>query len=126
MNSLTRRILVPTSAAVLVVGLLAGCSPATHPAVEPITRSAASLQGATVKLPLDTTLNITTGSLSVTSYTAVASDPSIAKFTRGYKTYSAKFNPGITPLKVGETKVVLKNKQGGIQWVTFTVDVVKG
>lgn len=127
MNTTVRRILLAATAATLAAGILAGCTPATpHLVVAPISRSAGSLQGKTIKLPLNTILNINTGDLAVTSYTAVVSDPSVAKFTRGYKTYSAEFNPGITPLKVGETKVVLKNKDGGIQWITFTVDVVKG
>jgi hypothetical protein len=127
MTRMIARPLVTLAVAVLLAGGLAGCaSSPTKPAIEPITRSAGSLQGATVKLPLDRVLNITTGDLATTSYSAVVSDPSVAKFTRGYKTYSALFNPGITPLKVGETKVVLKNKDGGIQWVTFTVDVVNG
>ena len=121
-----RRVALLCVSAILIAGL-AGCAGSpTKPAVEPITRSAGSLQGATVKLPLDTVLDITTGSMSVTSYSAVVSDTSVAKFTRGYKTSSAEFNPGVTPLKVGETKVVLKNKNGGIQWGTFTVDVVGG
>jgi hypothetical protein len=124
MNRILRRILIPVAVATCVVGLVVGCAAASHPVVAPITRSAASLQGKTVKLPLDAVLNITTGSLSVASYSGDVSDPSIAKFTKGYKTSSAEFNPGITPLKVGETKVVLKNKNGGIQWVTFTLDVV--
>jgi hypothetical protein len=126
MSLLSRRILIPAASAICLASILTGCTPSGHPAVEPITRSAGSLQGKTIKLPLDTVLNITTGSLSITSYSAVVSDTSVAKFTRGYTTYSAKFDPGVTPLKVGETKVVLKNKDGGIQWVTFTVDVVKG
>lgn len=125
---MTRMIARPLAAlaiAALAASILAGCAPANpHIVVAPISRSAESLQGKTIKLPLDTILNINTGSLSVTSYSAVVSDPSVAKFTRGYKTSTAEFNPGITPLKLGETKVVLKNKNGGIQWVTFTVDVV--
>jgi hypothetical protein len=121
-----RRALAPLAVAASVAILLAGCAPATHPAVEPITMSAGSLQGKVVKLPLDTILNITTGSLSVTSYSADVQHPSIAKFTRGYKTSSAEFDPGIKPLKLGETNVILKNTNGGIQWVTFTVEVVRG
>ena len=87
--------------------------------------SAAKLQGATVKVPLDSELNITTGSLAVTSYSGTVADTSIAKFVPGSTTSSAKFDPSVKPLKVGETTVTLKNKNGGIQDVTFTLDVTK-
>jgi uncharacterized lipoprotein len=121
------RFLTASVVAVILVGGLAGCSsPAvTHPVVAPITRSAASLQGETVKIPLGTVLNITTGDLSVTSYSGTIADPSIAKFTSGHNTSSAEFNPGVTTLKVGETQVMLANTDGGIQNVVFTIDVTK-
>jgi hypothetical protein len=90
----------------------------------PITMSTDELQGATVDLPINTVLNITTGSLAVDSYTADVADPSVAEFVQGYTTDTAEFNPGIKPLKEGTTEVVLTNEQGGIQPVTFTVVVV--
>jgi hypothetical protein len=119
-------IVVPLVLAAALAAGLSACSTASqHPVVEPVTRSAGSLQGATVKLPLDAILNISTGSLSPTSYSADIAQPTIAQFTKGTKSGTLETNPGIRPLKVGETKVTLKNANGGIQWVTFTVDVVK-
>jgi hypothetical protein len=127
MKRIPTRALVVLAVAVVAIAALAGCaSTPGKPVVAPITRSAGSLLGKTVKLPLDTILNITTGGLSVTSYEGVVQDTSIAKFTPGRKTSTAQFNPGITPLKVGETMVTLKNANGGIQWVTFKLDVVSG
>jgi len=105
---------------------LAGC--ASEPVIggqpAPITMSTDELQGQTVELPLNTVLNITTGSLAVDSYTGEVADPSVAEFTEGYTTDSAEFNPGVKPLKEGTTEIVLTNAQGGIQPVTFTVEVV--
>ncbi len=115
--------------ALLAAAALTGCASST-PApigsgvVAPITKSTDDLQGATVQLPLNTVLNITTGSLPVDSYSATIADPTIASFTQGHTDGSATFNPGIQPLKVGETQVTLKNAQGGIQDVKFTLDVV--
>ncbi len=115
--------------ALITAAALSGCSASTPTpigsnVVAPITKSANDLQGATVQLPLNTILNINTGSLPVDSYTATISDPSIASFTQGHTDGGATFNPGIKPLKVGETKVTMKNAQGGIQPLVFTVDVV--
>ena len=111
--------------AIISAAVLSGCATAPYtPVVAPITMSTDELQGATVELPLNTVLNITTGDLATDSYTAKISDPSIVEFTQGRKDASATFNPGLTPLKIGSTEVVLTNAQGGIQPVTFTVDVV--
>ena len=52
-------------------------------------------------------------------------DPSVAKFAAGNKTYSLKLDPSVKPLKVGETQLTLKNKNGGIQNVVLTLDVTK-
>jgi len=111
--------------ALIVAASLTGCSSASPSnVVAPITKSTDELQGSTVELPLNTVLNITTGSLAVDSYSATIADPSIASFVQGHTDGSATFNPGITPLKIGETTVTLKNSQGGIQDVKFTLDVV--
>ncbi|MEP6480057.1 MAG: hypothetical protein ABJB03_11735 [Rhodoglobus sp.] len=109
-------------AATAVLALsLAGCAPT--PVGTPITMSSEDLQGKTVELPLNSLLNITTGDLAVDSYTAEIADPSIAEFVQGRTDGSATFNPGIKPLKAGTTEVTLTNEQGGIQAVTFTVNV---
>jgi len=110
--------------ALVTAAALSGCSSTSSSVVAPITKSTDELQGSTVELPLNTVLNITTGSLAVDSYTATIADPSIASFVQGHTDGSAEFNPGITPLKVGETTVTLKNAQGGIQPVEFTLEVV--
>lgn len=101
---------------------LAGCS-AQHPITAPVTVDVGTLQGTTVKVPLDSVLNINTGDLAVTSYSGTVSQPSIAEFVKGRKDQDTVFNPGLKPLSVGETKVTLSNSDGGIQDVTFTLDV---
>lgn len=120
---MSRSIAAGAFLAALAIGL-AGCSSPT-PAVEPVTVSAQSLQGRTIVLPIDSELNITTGSQSVTDYTGSIAKPSIARFVAGKQTSSAQFDPSITPLKVGVTGVTLSTKDGSGQYVTFTLDVVK-
>lgn len=112
-------------AAILAAGvllLIAACSPA-EPVIAPVTRDAGSLQGATVELEVGQVLNIDTGDLAVDSYQGEVEDPSIARFTPGREEDGATFNPGVEALAEGETTVVLSNSDGGIQDVTFTVEV---
>ena len=109
---------------VLLAAALVGCTAST-PAVEPVTRSADGLQGQTIDLPIDSTLNITTGTLAVTDYNGTVADPSVAKFIAGSKTASAQFDPAIKPLAIGHTMVTLTTKDGSGQYVTFTLDVLK-
>jgi hypothetical protein len=47
----------------------------------------------------------------------------VATFTPGREEDGTTFNPGVTALSEGETQVVLSNSDGGIQDVTFTVEV---
>jgi hypothetical protein len=123
MNSRRTRAVVAALVCLAAVGSLAACS--SNPAVEPVTVSADSLQGETVRVPLDSDLNITTGSLSVASYSGRVSDRSIAKFVPGTKTTTLELDPSVRPLKVGHTTITLKNTDGGIQDVMFTLDVTK-
>ncbi|WP_127819413.1 hypothetical protein [Microbacterium sp. CPCC 204701] len=112
-------------AATLAVGillLLAACAPA-EPVIAPVTRDAGSLQGATVELAVGQVLNIDTGDLAVDSYRGEVDDPSVARFVAGREEDGATFNPGVEGLAKGETTVVLSNADGGIQSVTFTVEV---
>jgi hypothetical protein len=112
-------------AVVLAAGglvVLAGCVPA-GPVVAPVTRDAGSLQGATVELEVGQVLNIDTGDLAVDSYRGEVDDPSVARFVPGREEDGATFNPGVEGLAEGETTVVLSNTDGGIQDVTFTVEV---
>jgi hypothetical protein len=126
MKSMHSRVLVTTLVGASLLGTLAACAPTIdHPAVEPVTVSVTKLQGETVTVPLASELNITTGDLSVTSYSGRVADPSIAKFVPGSKTSTLQLDPSVKPLKVGESTVTLKNKNGGIQDVVFTIDVTK-
>lgn len=91
----------------------------------PITVSANDLQGATVEINSKQPLNIDTGDLAVDSYSLVSMDPEgIVEFVPGRSDGSAEFNPGFTAVKEGSTDVVLKNAQGGIQDLSFTIEVV--
>ncbi|HEY1529857.1 MAG TPA: hypothetical protein VGF80_03515 [Galbitalea sp.] len=116
------RALVGVALVGVVVGV-AGCAPSVHSVSEPISRSATSLDGETVKIPIGTILNITTGKLDPTTYKGSIAKPSIAIWTNGAKTKSAEFDPGIKPVKVGETSVTLTNTTPGVADVHFTIDV---
>ncbi|MGB4778816.1 hypothetical protein [Microbacterium sp.] len=120
----TLRCVTAAAAAGLLALALAGCgSGGAQPAVESVTMSTDELQGAEVDLVVGQVLNITTGDLAVDSYTAQVADASIAEFIPGASNGGATENPGIRALAEGETKIVLANTDGGIQDVTFTVDV---
>lgn len=107
------------------VGLTA-CAPASDgPVIAPVTMDVNDLQGATVDLVVGQVLNINTGDLAVESYSGTVADPSVAEFVPGRDDGSATFNPGVEALAVGSTEVVLSNSDGGIQDVTFTVDVTE-
>lgn len=117
----------------LLVAALAGCaSPATpsdvdesalaSPVAAPVSRAANDLQGATVRLIVGQSLNITTGDLPVDSYSAEVSDPSVAEFVPG-RVDGATFDPGVRALAAGTTDVELTNAQGGIEPLRFTVVV---
>ena len=118
------RIAGPVVPLVLAASLitLSGCA-ATEPVIAPVTRDAGDLEGATVELVVGQVLNIDTGDLAVDSYSGVVSDPSVAKFIAGREEGGATYNPGVEGLAEGTTKVVLSNEDGGIQDVTFTVEV---
>lgn len=84
------------------------------------------LQGETVTVPLNSMLVIQTGDLKVDSYTAEVEDSSIAEFVKGARAGDFDTYPGMKPKKVGETKVTLKNENGGIENVVFTLEVTPG
>ena len=90
----------------------------------PVTMSVNELQGAEIELLVGQALNINTDSLAVDSYTGEVADAKVAEFTEGKSDGSAEFNPGVSALAVGKTKVTLFNEQGGIQPLEFTVKVV--
>jgi hypothetical protein len=91
---------------------LSGCSQSNEPVIAPVTMDAGDLQGETVEL-------------AVESYSGEVADPAVAEFVAGYTDGSATFNPGVKALSVGTTEVVLSNSDGGIQDVTFTVEVTE-
>lgn len=127
-----RRTTLATLGAVALLALtLAGCG-ASKPAdtepigkntIAPVSMSVHELQGATVELVTGQVLNINTSSLAVDSYTAEVAHPDIAEFTPGRIADTAEFNPGVTALAPGSTEVTMFNEQGGIQPLTFTVEV---
>ncbi len=113
----------------LAVGL-SGCSqtpaaPASSASsvMEPVVKNVNELQGATVRLSVGQALDIDTGDLAVDSYSGKVDDPAVAEFVAGRTSGGATFNPGVTALAAGSTKVTMSNTNGGIQNLTFTVDV---
>lgn len=107
----------------LAVSLSACAQPA--PVIAPVTMDANELQGATVDLVVGQVLNINTGDLAVDSYTGEVADGAVAEFVKGYEQDGTTYNPGVKALAEGSTEVVLSNSNGGIQDLTFTVDVSK-
>ena len=108
--------------------VLAGCSsgsPSGGDVLPPVTVQANDLQGKTVEINPKQPLNIDTGDLPVDSYSLVSATPEgIVEFTPGHKDATAEFNPGFTAVKEGTAQVELKNAQGGIQNLSFTIKVV--
>lgn len=112
------------AAAVIVLAIgLGGCAQSNTPVIAPVTIDANDLQGTTVKLVVGQVLNINTGDLATDSYSGEVEDTSVAEFVKGYEKDGATFNPGVKALADGSTSVVLSNSDGGIEDVTFTVEV---
>jgi hypothetical protein len=112
--------------AAVVVGAaiaLSACAQTNQPVIAPVTMDANDLQGATVDLVVGQVLNINTGDLAVDSYSGEVEDTSVAEFVEGYERDGATFNPGVKALAEGTTTVVMSNSDGGIQDLTFTVEV---
>lgn len=110
-----------------VIALSVGLSACAQndPVIAPVTMDANDLQGATVDLVVGQVLNINTGSLAVDSYSGEVADPSVAEFVEGYEEDGTTYNPGVKALADGSTTVVMSNSTGGIQDLTFTVEVGK-
>lgn len=102
---------------------LSACAASTTPVIAPVTKDVGQLQGATVELVVGQVLNINTNDLAVDSYTGEADDPAIVKFVAGRVDGGTTYNPGFTALAEGSTQVVMTNSNGGIQPLTFTIDV---
>lgn len=123
-----RALLGVASAAVLALVLTACASTPSSdssltPVIAPVTMSTNELQGATVQLVVGQSLNIDTGDLPVESYSGTVTVPTVAAFVAGRNDGSATFNPGVKGLSVGMTEVTLVNDQGGIEPLTFMVEV---
>ncbi len=115
------------ASAFVLTGCAGGSGTVGGDTLPPIIKTADSLQGATVEINSKQPLDIDTGSLAVDSYSLVSIDPEgVVKFTPGTVGTggSASFNPGVSAIKEGTATVVLKNSQGGIQNLSFTVTVV--
>lgn len=110
--------------AAITLALSACAQPA--PVVAPVVMDVGELQGETVELAVGQVLDIDTGSLAVDSYSGEVEDESVAEFTAGREEGGTTYNPGVTALAPGTTKVVLSNSDGGIQNVSFTVEVTSG
>lgn len=117
------RIALATAVVALAFGLGACAQATPTPVIAPVTMDAGDLQGASVKLVVGQVLNINTGDLAVDSYTGEVADTAVAEFTNGYEEGGTTYNPGVTALADGTTTVVLSNADGGIEDVTFTVEV---
>lgn len=116
------RAAVPGALLAATLLVATACSPTT-PAIEPVVVDVGDLQGETVELEVGQVLDIDTGDLAVDSYSGEVEDPAVAEFVHGHESYGSVSNPGVKGLAEGTTKVVLSNDDGGIQDVTFTVEV---
>ncbi|MDH6182309.1 hypothetical protein M2152_002491 [Microbacteriaceae bacterium SG_E_30_P1] len=104
---------------------LSACAPANPetPVIAPVTVDVNELQGKNVTIVIGQTINVTTGDLPVDSYTAEVSDESVLAYTPGRIEETAEFNPGFTGVRVGQSDVIMRNIQGGIQPLEFSVTV---
>jgi len=109
------------AAAVLVVGI-AGCTESA-PDVDPVVVEVNDLQGATVEVPLNSTLIIITDLSEVDSYTAAITDPTIVEFVRGAEAGDVSYRPCLKPKQVGKTEVALSNEDADAHDVEFTLEV---
>lgn len=106
---------------------LAACSSPSEPdgknVIAPVSMDANDLQGKTVDLVVGQVLNINTGDLKTDSYSGTVADTKIATFSPGSEKEGLVLNPGVEAVAIGETAVTLKNSNGGIQPLEFTVKV---
>ncbi|GAA1602614.1 hypothetical protein GCM10009693_13290 [Leucobacter chromiireducens subsp. chromiireducens] len=93
--------------------------------VAPLTLGLNELEGHLIKLQVGQVLNIDVSIESVASYRGAVSDPDVAAFTAGYRDDSAVFNPGVTALSLGTTRVTLTNEQSGEEPIQIDIEVTK-
>jgi len=90
--------------------------------VGPVVVDVEALDGTTQMVNEGQMIDITTGELDPASFTATIEDTMVATFTAGGVDGSATFNPGITGMASGTTKVALTNTDTGTVY-NFTVTV---
>lgn len=90
----------------------------------PIMADLTTVDGTTVTVPLDNVIVLTGDKTDYKSWAATIEDPTIVSFTPGKDDGSAQFNPGLSPISTGTTKVSLDNSISG-KHVTFTVTVTE-
>jgi len=91
--------------------------------VGPVVVDVATIDGKDVTVNKTQMIDITTGTLDPAGFSAVIADPKVATFTAGGKNGTATFNPGITGVASGMTKVVLTDSATGkVYNFTVTVD----
>jgi hypothetical protein len=117
-----KRILVGAAVAVGAMIGLVGCSSSV---VGPVTVELDQLQGETVDVSLDRTLNINVGDSDVESFTVVVEDTKVAKAIAGVDDGSAQFNPGVEPVAVGTTTVTVTDKNGDLDPIDFVLNVAE-
>lgn len=80
----------------------------------PIIVDILEVEGATIEVPLGTTLVLATGQdAAVTGWSAEIADPRVAAFVPGRDDGSATFNPGFEPRSAGVTMVTLRDGGSG-------------
>lgn len=125
------RKLFAAAGALAVIASLAACSGAAPKPAEstslagviaPITMPVGDLDGTTVNLVVGQALNITTGDVDVTSFTATVVDPAVAEFSPGRIESTATFNPGFMARAEGTTTVELHSSTAPEE-IAFTIVV---
>ena len=97
-------------------------SSSTTQQIGPIVVDVATLNGTDVTINPGRMIDINTGTQDPADFTAVVADAKVATFTAGGKQGTATFNPGITGVASGMTKVALTNGKTGTV-INFTVTV---
>lgn len=97
-------------------------NPSTTQLIGPVVVDVATLNGTDVTIDAGRMIDINTGTQDPAAFTAVVADAKVATFTAGGKQGTATFNPGITGVASGMTKVALTNSKTGAV-INFTVTV---
>jgi len=135
MNSTFSKLTAITAISAVAVFGLAACSSgadansdsdvdasSTAQLVGPVVVDVATIEGKDVTVNKTQMIDITTGTLDPAGFSAVIADPKVATFTAGGKSGTATFNPGITGIASGMTKVALTDSGTGKVY-NFTVTV---